>query len=110
LTVSPTATPTDYNPSVFHRELKKFYVIVPQSPTDIPTDCNPSVFHRALKKIYGIVPQSPIASPIYITDGLRTSQSARMSEAWSIGTITDGFADGSKSLAGFSNFFGANIN
>jgi hypothetical protein len=114
LTVSPTATPTDYNLSVFHRELKKFYVILPQSPTDIPMDCNPSVFHRELKKIYGIVPQSPTESPTYITDrftdGLRTSRSACMLEAWSIGTITDGFADRSKSLAGFLNFFGANIN
>jgi uncharacterized Rossmann fold enzyme len=71
-----------------------------------------------LKKIYGIVPQSPTesptASPTYITDGftdgLRTTQSARMLEAWSISTITDGFADRSKSLAGFLNFFGANIN
>jgi hypothetical protein len=54
--------------------------------------------------------ESPMASPTYVTDGLRTSRSARMSEAWSIDTITDGFADGSKSLAGFLNFFGANIN
>jgi hypothetical protein len=46
-----------------------------------------------------------------------------MSEAWSVGTFTDGlvgtftegivggtFTDGSKSLAGFSKIFGANIN
>jgi hypothetical protein len=46
-----------------------------------------------------------------------------MSEAWSVGTFTDGlvgtftegivggtFTDGSKSLAGFSKNFGANIN
>jgi hypothetical protein len=50
-----------------------------------------------------------------------------MSEAWSVGTfidgfvgtftdgiivgtLTDGLVDGSKSLAGFFNFFGANIN
>ena len=68
-----------------------------------------------------------MASPTYIingfTNGLRTSRSARMSEAWSVGTFTDRFegiftdkitvgtlADGSKSLAGFLNFFGANIN
>ena len=89
LTVSPMATPTAYNPSVFHRELKKIYGIVPQSPTAIPTDFNPSVFHRELKNIYRIVPQSPTESPtassMYITnrftDGLRTSRSARMLEA-----------------------------
>jgi len=50
-----------------------------------------------------------MASPTYITDGvtdaLRTSQNTRMSDAWSVDTITDGFSDGSKSLAGFSNFF-----
>jgi hypothetical protein len=59
LTVSPMATPTAYNPLVFHKELKKIYGIVPQSPTAIPMDFNPSVFHRELKKIYWIVPQSP---------------------------------------------------
>jgi hypothetical protein len=100
-----------------------------------PTACNLSVFHKELKNIYEIVPQSPtespMASPTYIingfTNGLRTSRSARMSEAWSVGTFTDRFegiftneitvgtltdelADGSKSLAGFLNFFGANIN
>jgi hypothetical protein len=41
--ISPTATPPDYNLLVFYRELKKIYVILPQSPMDIPTDCNPSV-------------------------------------------------------------------
>jgi len=51
--------PTDYNPSVFHRELKKIYGIVPLSPTDSPTDSNPSVFHKELKKIYRIMPLSP---------------------------------------------------
>jgi hypothetical protein len=35
-TVSPTGTLTEYNPSVFHRELKNIYGIVPQSPTDSP--------------------------------------------------------------------------
>jgi hypothetical protein len=84
-----TATLTDYNPSVFHRELKTIYRIMPQSPIAIPTDFNPSVFHGELKNIYGIVPQSPTesptASPTYITDeftdGLRTSRRARMLEA-----------------------------
>ena len=47
-----------YNPSVFHRELKKNYGSVPQSPTASPTDYNPSVFHRVLKNNYGSVPQS----------------------------------------------------
>jgi hypothetical protein len=57
------------NPSVFHRELKKIYGIVPHSLTDH----NPSVFHRELKKIYGIVPLSPTDSPTALptsnTDG-----------------------------------------
>ena len=62
-TVSPTGTLTEYNPSVFHRELKNIYGIVPQSPTEY----NPLVFHRELKKIYKIVPQSLTASPTAIT-------------------------------------------
>jgi hypothetical protein len=79
----------EYNPSVFHKELKTNYGSVPQSPTESPTAYNPSVFHRELKNIYGIVPQSPTESPTvlltYITDGitdeLPTSRSARMSDA-----------------------------
>ena len=62
-TVSPTGIPTDYNPSVFHRELKNIYGVVPFSPKDSPTDINPSVFHRKLQKNYGIVPQSPTGTP-----------------------------------------------
>ena len=60
---SPTESPTDYNPSVFHRELKNIYGVVPFSPKDSPTDINPSVFHRKLQKNYGIVPQSPTGTP-----------------------------------------------
>jgi len=82
--VSLTGTPTDYNPSVFHRELKNIYGIVPHSSTASPTAYNPSVFHRELKKIYEIVPQSSTESltvlPTYITDGLPRSRSARMSD------------------------------
>jgi hypothetical protein len=70
----PTDSPTENNPSVFHRELKKIYGIVPLSPTDLPTDKNPSVFHRELQNNYGIVPQSPTgtptALPTYNTDGI----------------------------------------
>jgi len=57
--VSPTGILTAYNPSVFHRELKKIYGIVPQSPTDY----NPSVFHRELQKNYRLVPLSPTGIP-----------------------------------------------
>jgi hypothetical protein len=46
-------TLTEYNPSVFHRELKTIYGIVPQSPMEFPTEYNPSVFHRELKKNFG---------------------------------------------------------
>jgi hypothetical protein len=120
--LSPTDSPTDINSSVFHRGLQKIYKIVPQSPMDLPTEKNPSVFHRELQKNYGIVPQSP-------TD-LHTSRSARMSDTCPFAQIltallmfnTDGFThilkrthvwhvsvctntDGSKSLAGFLNFF-----
>jgi hypothetical protein len=117
-TVSPTGTATDYNPSVFHRELKNNYGSVPQSPTASPTDYNPSVFHRELKKHYGSVPQSltesPMMLPMYIidglTDGIPTSRSARMSDACPSCRSTNGFSDGSKSLAGFLKFFGALIN
>jgi hypothetical protein len=98
--------------------LKNIYGSVPQSPTASPTDYNPLVFHRELKNIYEIVPQSPMESPTVlptyitdkITDGLPTSRSARMSDACPGGTSTDEFSDGSKSLAEFSNFFGAHIN
>ena len=44
-----TVSPTVYNPSVFHRELKKFYGSVPQSPTASPTDYNPLVFTESWK-------------------------------------------------------------
>jgi len=56
-------SPTDNNPSVFHRELKKIYRIVPLSPTDLPTDKNLSEFHRELQNNYEIVPQSPTSTP-----------------------------------------------
>jgi len=55
--------PTDYNPSVCHKELKKIYGIVPLSLTALPTDKNQSVLHKELQKNYRIVPQSPIALP-----------------------------------------------
>jgi hypothetical protein len=84
-------SPTDYNPSVFHRELKKNYESVPQSPTDSPT-----------------------VVPMYITngitDGLPTSRSARMSDACPSAHVPTDFPTDRKSLAGFSNFFGAHIN
>ena len=128
-------SPTDYNPSVFHRELKKIYGIVPLSPTASPTDHTRQYFIESCKNIYGIVPQSPTGFP---TD-VRTSRRPRMSDTcpsakiltdWptsntnrfthipkrthvrhvSVCTNTDGFADRSKSLAGFSNFFGAHFN
>jgi len=67
---SPTDLPTEYNPSVFHRELQKIYEIVPQSPTDFPTEYNPSVFQRELQKIYGVVPHSPTDFPTSNTDGI----------------------------------------
>jgi hypothetical protein len=56
-TVSPMGIPTEYNPSVFHRELKKIYGIVPLSPTDN----NPSVFQEEL--------QSNLRDCATITDG-----------------------------------------
>jgi hypothetical protein len=61
--LSPTDSPTDKNPLVFHRELQKNYGIVPLSPTDVPTDKNPSVFQRELQNNNGIVPQSPTVLP-----------------------------------------------
>jgi hypothetical protein len=140
--VLPTGIPTEYNPSVFHRELKKINGIVPHSLMALLTEHNPSVFHRELQKNYRIVPQSPTVyrqrywrqiateSPT----NSRTSRSACMSDTcpsaqiptavpasntdefthilkrthvWhlSVCTNTDGVSNGSKSLAGFSNFF-----
>ena len=77
-----------YNPSVSHRELQKNYRIVPLSPTELQTEYNPSVSHRELQNNYGIVPHSPTGLPTElptyntdrITDGLRTSRSARTSD------------------------------
>ena len=127
-------SPTDYNPSVFHREMQKNYGIVPQWPMDLLTEYNPSVFHKELQKNYGIVPHSPTSLPTklptYNTDGITdglTHITKRM-HVWhvSVCTNTDGITDGfthipkrthvwhvsvctntdrSKSLAGFSNFF-----
>jgi len=53
-TVSPTGTATDYNPSVFHKELKKNYGSVPQSPTASPTDYNRRYFTESWKNIMGV--------------------------------------------------------
>ena len=78
----------------------------------------PLVFHRELKKIYGIVPLSPTgaptALPMYNTDGI-TDEFTHIPKRThvrhvSVCTNTYGFSDGSKSLAGFSNFFGAHFN
>jgi hypothetical protein len=103
--------------------LKKIYKIVPQSPTVMPTDWHLSVNHRELKKNLRNCATINDGVTDGFTNGLRTSQSARMLEAWSVGTFTDGFVgtfidgitvgtftDETKSLAGFSNFFGVNIN
>ena len=73
-------SPTDNNPSVFHRELKNFYGIVPLSLIALPKDKNPLVFHRELQKNYRIVPPSPMGTPTALPTALRTSRSARMSD------------------------------
>ena len=69
-----TVSPTEYNPSVFDRELKNNYGSMPQLQTASPTEYNPSIFHKELKKNYGSVQQSltesPTLWPTYIIDGL----------------------------------------
>ena len=131
----------DYNPSVFHRELKKIYGIVPLSPTASPTDHTRRYFTESCKNIHGIVPQSPTGTPTdfptnntdrfthiqkpthvrhvsaaqipmdwpmsntdRITDGFTHIPKRTHVRHMSICTNTDGFADKSKSLAGFLNF------
>jgi len=101
-------SPTEYSQSVSHRELQKNYGIVPHSPMELPTEYNPSVSHRELQKNYGIVPHSPTGLPTFNTDGitdeLRTSRSARMSDMCPSAhipmavptSITDGFTHFSK--------------
>jgi hypothetical protein len=73
--VSPTGIQTDYNQSVFHRELQKNYGIVPQSPTDLPTEL-----------------------PTYNTDGItdRFTHITKRTHVWhvSVCTNTDGITDG----------------
>jgi hypothetical protein len=64
LTVSPTDIPTEYYPSVFHRELQNNYGILPFLPMDIPTKWHSSVFDRELPKNYGILPLSPMDIPM----------------------------------------------
>ena len=94
-------SPTENNPSVFHRELKTIYRIVPLSPTDLPTDKNPSVFHRELQKNYGNVPQSPTGTPTalstYNTDGITAgfTHIPKRIHVWhvSVCTNTDDFTD-----------------
>ena len=44
-------SPTDCHPSVFHRELRENYRIVPQSPTAILTDWHPQYFIESWEKI-----------------------------------------------------------
>jgi hypothetical protein len=46
-------SPTECDPSVFHRELQENYSILPYSPTAIPTKCDLLVFHLELQKNYG---------------------------------------------------------
>jgi hypothetical protein len=99
-TVSPTGIPTEYNPSVFHRELQKNYRIVLLSPTAFPTGYCSSVFHRELQNNYGSVPQSPTDVP---TD-LRTSWSARMSDTCSSATIPTDFPTDQKLWWDFQTF------
>jgi len=100
--VSPTGTPTEYNPSVFHRELKKKL-----------RDC--ATFTDGLKPV-GI--SQRVAKNLRdcatitdgITDGLTHIPKRTHVRHVSVCTNTDGFSDGSKSLAGFSNIFGAHFN
>ena len=56
-TTLPTASPTDYIPSVYHREFENIYNKMPQSATGIPTDSSASVSHREFENIYNKMPQ-----------------------------------------------------
>ena len=83
----------DYNPSVFHRELKKIYGIVPLSPTDHTRQ----YFTESCKKIYGIVPQSPTGTPTDFltdnTDGCTHIPKPTHVRHVSVCTNTDGLTD-----------------
>jgi len=104
----------------YNQNTQKIYSILPQSPTTIPTDYDPSVFHRELQKNYspchnqwrqywrfwpvGIsqrvakqlqpLPQSLTDIPTDIL--MPTSMNGTHSNAhdcqivWSVGTVTDG--------------------
>jgi hypothetical protein len=109
----------------YFTELQKNYGIVPQSPTDIPTENNPSTFHRRTlptesptdlrtsrsARMSDTCPsaQIPTALPMYNTDGITDgfTHIPNHTHVWhvSVCTNTDRVSDGSKSLAGFSNFF-----
>jgi len=60
-----TGIPTEWYPSVFHRELQKNYGILPQLPTGIRTEWYLSVFHIELENNYGILPQLPKGIPMH---------------------------------------------
>jgi len=90
-------TPTDYNPSVFHRELKKIYGIVPLSPTASPTDHTRRYFTESYKNIYGIVPKSPMGTPMDFptdnTDGCTHIPKPTHVRHVSVCTKTNGLTD-----------------
>jgi len=134
------AIPTEYNPSVFHRELQKIYGILPHSPMDFrrlyrrliltesPTGCRMHVWHVSVctdtdgiadvtyRRTHWRLTHVWHVSVCTITDGIfdvkYRRHHRRLTHVWhvSVCTITNGFADGSKSLAGFLNFFGAHFN
>jgi len=70
--------------------VEKKFSILPQSLMGIPMEWYMSVFYRELKKNYRILPLSPTA---ILTDGAHPKTHACQT-AWSVGTVTDRFADG----------------
>ena len=102
----------------YFTELQKNYGIVPQIQTDLPTEYNPSVFHRELQKHQRDCATTTDGFTDDFTDVYYQRHHRRIMHIpkrthvrrVSVGTSTDGFSESSKILAGFSNFFGAHIN
>jgi hypothetical protein len=75
--------------------LKNIYGIVPLSPTALPTDNNPSVFHSELQNNYGIVPPSltgtsttlPTSYTNRITDGF--THIPKRTHVWHVSVCTN---------------------
>jgi hypothetical protein len=99
----------------FHIELQTNYRIVPQSPTvyrrryrhQIPTESPTNSRTSRSARMSDMCPSAQIPTAVPASNTDEFTHIPKRTHVWhvSICTNTDGVSDGSKSLAGFSNFF-----